>query len=133
MRKLNTEGTELDKDPLTSVIVGCAIEVHRYLGIGLPKCTYQRCMEHELRLRDVQFTAQQSIPVYHKGINLDCGYRADIIVENCVVVELKVIERVAPIHCAQLLTYMKHAETPVGLLINFYEKRLKDGIKRFVL
>ena len=84
-------------------------------------------------MQGLSFKVETPLPVYYKGVNLDCGYRADLLIENYLVVELKAVEKIAKIHEAQLLTYMKHAEAPVGLIINFYCKLLKDGIKRFVL
>ena len=136
MEDLNTESTEHaegKRDPLTGKVIGAAIEVHRHLGPALLESTYQQCLAHELVLRGINFTLETPLPVYYKGTNLDCGYRADVLVENCLVIELKAIEKIASIHEAQLLTYMKHAEAPVGLIINFNCKLLKDGIKRFVL
>jgi GxxExxY protein len=122
-----------EKDPLTAKVIGCAIEVHRYLGPGLLESTYEQCLAHELRLQGVEFKVQVPTPVYYKGINLECGYRVDLLVEEFLVVELKGVEKIMGIHEAQLLTYMKHTEAPVGLIINFYEKLLKNGIRRFVL
>jgi len=133
---INTEHTgttERERDPLTGKVIDCAIEVHRYLGPGLLESTYEQCLAHELSLKKVNFKLQVPTLVYYKGINLDCGYRVDLFVEDYLVVELKAVEKISKLHEAQLLTYMKHSEAPVGLIINFYTKLLKDGIKRFVL
>ena len=128
-----TESAELYNHPLTGAVIGCAIEVHRHLGPGLLESTYEQCLAHELHLAKIPCRVQAALPVYYKNINLDCGYRVDLFVDDSIVVELKAVEHVSPIHQAQLLTYMKLAEAPLGLLINFNVKLLKDGIKKFVL
>jgi GxxExxY protein len=124
------KGNESARDPLTEKVIGCAIEVHRYLGPGLLESTYEKCLAHELALAGISFAAQVPIPVEYKDVTLDCGYRLDFLVEDYLVVELKAAEQLRPIHEAQLITYMKLAEAPVGLLINFNVKLLKDGIRR---
>ena len=129
----HTESTEGKKDPLTAKVIGCAIEVHRCLGPGLLESAYQQCLAHEMKHAGLKFSIQTRVPVYYKGINLDCGYRADFIVDHGLIVELKAVERISPLHQAQLLTYMKLAEAPTGLIINFNSKLLKDGVQRFVL
>jgi GxxExxY protein len=113
--------------------IGCALEVHRNLGPGLLESTYQRCLAYELEANQIAFSAEHSLPVKYKGVELDCGYRLDFLIENSVILELKSIEKLLPIHEAQLLTYMKLAEVREGFLINFNTNRLKDGLKRFVL
>ena len=113
-------------------IVGAAIEVHRQLGPGLLESAYEECLCYELRAQEILFERQKALPVVYKGMNLDCGYRLDILVENLVVVELKSVEKIEPIHEAQLLTYLKLADLWLGLLINFNVSVLKDGIKRKV-
>ncbi len=123
--------TELDR--LTEAIIGAAIEVHRALGPGLLESAYQRCLHHELHLRDIQFRHELPLPVQYKGIPLDCGYRLDLLVEDAVVIEVKSIEKFAAIHDAQLLTYLRLGNWPVGLLINFNVPVLKEGIRRKVL
>jgi len=123
----------MDRDPLTRKIIGCAIEVHRVLGPGLLESTYQQCLAHELHLADIAFTLEHPLPVLYKDIRLDCGYRIDLLVEKEVIVELKSVAELAPIHQAQILTYMKLAEVATGLLINFNVTKLKHGIKRFKL
>jgi GxxExxY protein len=115
---------------LTEMIIGAAIEVHRQLGPGLLESAYEQCLCHELTLRSSNFQRQVPLPVSYKGILLDCGYRIDILVESLVVVELKTVDELHPIHEAQLLTYLKLLKAPVGLLINFQVPLLKDGLKR---
>lgn len=124
------EHNERERDPLTQKVIGCAIEVHRYLGPGLLESTYEQCLAHELALCGVSFKVQVAMPVEYKDVKLDCGYRVDLLVEDCLVVELKSVEQILRIHEAQVITYMKLAEAPVGLLINFNVKLLKDGIRR---
>jgi GxxExxY protein len=121
------------RDTLTEKIIGCAIEVHRALGPGLLESAYEQCLARELSLNNVQFRLQVPIPIEYKGIFLDCGYRIDALVDEQVILELKSVEKIVPIHEAQLLTYMKLAAISKGLLINFNVKRLVDGIRRFRL
>jgi GxxExxY protein len=120
-------------DKLSNQVIGCALEVHRVLGPGLLESTYEQCLSHELSQNSISFKLQQSMPVRYKDIQLDCGYRIDMFVNDTLIVELKSVEEVKGIHEAQLLTYMKLAGVKTGLLINFNVTRLKDGIKRFVL
>ena len=120
-------------DELSNRVIGCALEVHRELGPGLLESTYEQCLAHELKLNGIAFELQHPLPVKYKGIRLDCGYRVDVLVEDKLIIELKSVERIKPIHEAQLLTYMRLAEIKIGLLINFNVMKLKDGIKRFVL
>ncbi len=122
----------LEKD-LTDKIIGAAIEVHRTLGPGLLESAYQVCMEHESILQKIPFERQVDLPLNYKGIDLDAGYVIDLIFDKRVVVELKAVERVLPVHEAQLLTYMKLTGIRVGLLLNFNVPVLKDGIYRRVL
>jgi len=124
---------EDQKDPRTSAIVGAAIEVHRHLGPGLLESAYEECLCHELHLRGIGFRRQVDLPVEYKGLKLDCGYRLDLIVNEEVVVELKCVEKVLPVHEAQLLTYMQLTAKRVGLLINFNVPLLARGITRRVL
>ena len=121
-----------DKD-LTEIIIGSAIEVHKHLGPGLLESAYEECLCHELKLQGQNIERQKALPLEYKGINLDCGYRMDIVIENKVIVELKCVERILPVHEAQLLTYLKLAKIKTGLIINFNSSLLKDGIKRMVL
>ena len=122
----------LENDLLTEKIIGAAIEVHRVLGPGLLESAYEECLCHELRLRGVAFTRQQPLPVVYKGIHLDCGYRMDVVVESQVVVELKTVDRILPIHEAQILTYLRLAGIHTGLILNFNVPALHQGIKRMV-
>jgi GxxExxY protein len=122
----------LEKD-LTERIIGAAIEVHKVLGPGLLESAYQVCLEHESKLRNIPFEHLLDLPLNYKGINLDAGYVIDLVYDARVVVELKAVERVIPVHEAQLLTYMRLTGIRVGLLINFNVPVLKDGIYRRVL
>ena len=118
---------------LTKRIISAAIEVHKCLGPGLLESAYEQCLCHELSLRGVKFQRQRSLPLEYKGIKLDCGYRLDLLVEGQVVIELKTIKKILPVHQAQLLTYLKLLPARVGLIINFQEARLTDGVCRLVL
>ena len=118
---------------VTKGIIGAAIEVHRALGPGLLESAYEQCLCRELTLRKVPFERQLPLPVEFKGLRLDCGYRLDLLVANTVVVEIKAVESLLPIHEAQLLTYLKLGGWKVGLLINFNVSVLKTGIRRRVL
>jgi GxxExxY protein len=115
---------------LTHDIIGAAIEVHRYLGPGLLESAYRECICHELRMRNVVFDREVAIPLKYKGLPLDHGYRLDLVVAGCIVVELKAVEKVAAVHEAQLLTYLRLKRLPLGLLINFNVPTLKSGIVR---
>lgn len=123
----------IESDPLTEKIIGAAIEVHRLLGPGLLESAYEECLCHELRLGGITFTRQQPLPVLYKGIHLDCGYRLDVVVEGRVILELKTVDRVMPIHEAQILTYLRLAGMHTGLILNFNVPALRQGIKRMVL
>ncbi len=123
----------LEFDELSNKVIGCAIEVHRNLGPGLLESTYEQCLAHEFKIEGMPFKLQYPLPVEYKGIKLDCGYRIDLLVANSLIVELKSVENVLPIHQAQLLTYMKLSGIKIGLLMNFNVKYIKDGIKRMVL
>ena len=120
-------------DRLSAEAIGAAIEVHRELGPGLLESAYEECFCHELHLRGLTFQRQIELPVSYKGLKFDCGYRLDVIVDDAVIVELKSIEHILPIHHAQLLTYLRLAGKKVGLLINFNVSVLKNGIVRRVL
>ncbi len=123
----------MELEGLTEQIIGAAIEVHRSLGPGLLESAYEECVCHELSIRGLSFRRQQPLSVSYKGVNLDCGYKLDIVVEGKVVLELKCVEKILPIHEAQLLTYMKLGGFKVGLLMNFNVPLMKDGIVRRVL
>lgn len=117
---------------LTEQIIGAAIEVHRALGPGLLESTYEACLAHELAERKLYAERQRALPVTYKGVNVDSGYRIDLLVEREVIVELKAVSHIEPIHEAQLLSYLKLSGRHVGLLINFNVKRLSTGIRRLV-
>lgn len=123
----------MDFDEPSNNVIGCAIKVHRELGPGLLESTYEQCLAYELGQEGIEFKLQHPLPVQYKGIRLDCGYRVDVLVQDQLILELKSVDTVLPIHQAQLLTYMKLAGIKTGLLVNFNVRRLKDGIKRFVL
>lgn len=118
---------------LTGKIIGAAIEVHRRLGPGLLESSYRECLCRELALRNMHFRRERPLPLEYKGIKLECGYRVDIVVADLVVVECKSVEALAPIHDAQLLTYLRLGGWRVGLLMNFNVVVLKDGIHRRIL
>ncbi len=125
-------GNLLHKE-LSDQVIGAAIEVHPQLGPGLLESAYQACLAHELSLRGILFVSQLDLPLTYKGVQLDVGYRIDLLVDDKVIVELKAVEKVLPIHEAQLLTYLRLLRKPVGLLLNFSVPVLKDGIIRRVL
>ena len=120
-------------DELSKRVIGCAIEAHRILGPGLLESTYERCLAHELTEACIPFKLQHPLPVEYKGIRLDCGYRVDLFIDDQLIIELKSIEAIKGIHEAQLLTYMKLASVNKGLLINFNVRKLRDGLKRYVI
>jgi GxxExxY protein len=117
---------------ITQKILAAAISVHRELGPGLMESAYEACMAYELADKNLKFERQKALPIIYRGVQLDCGYRIDLIVEEEIVVELKAVERLEPIHEAQLLSYLKLSGCEVGLLINFNVKVLKQGIRRLV-
>ena len=117
---------------LTRRIIGAAIAVHRELGPGLLEAVYEECLSFELRLAGLPFSRQQPIPVVYRGTKLDCGYRADLIVCSRVIIEIKAIASLAPIHEAVMLTYLRLSGCKIGLLINFHSAVLKDGVHRFI-
>jgi len=132
-----TEVTEItekkDNSTLTGKIIGAAIEVHRALGPGLLESAYEACLTYELRLRGLKVESQKPLPLIYKNVMLECGYRLDIVVENQVIIEIKTVNSIAPIHEAQLLSYLKLSNCKIGLLINFNVIVLKDGIRRMML
>jgi GxxExxY protein len=117
---------------LTHAVIGMAIEVHRELGPGLLESAYEECLAHELRQSTLKFVRQKPVPVTYKGLELDCGYRIDLLIQDQLVIELKSVEELIPLFDAQVLTYMKLANKSIGLLINFNVPVLKSGLKRFV-
>jgi GxxExxY protein len=125
--------TVKDFNALTEAIIGAAVEVHRALGPGLLESTYEMCLCRELSIRGLAFERQVPISVEYKGVRLDCGYRADVVVEKSVLVEIKAIDSLVSIHDAQLLSYLKLSGLKVGLLINFNVELLKRGLRRRVL
>jgi GxxExxY protein len=120
-------------DELSRKIVGAAIEVHRHLGPGLLESAYEACLCHELKLRDIPFQSQHPVNIEYKGITIDTAYRIDVLVTDLVVIELKAVDKLEPIHEAQLLTYLRLYKRWLGLLINFNVPVLRDGIQRRVL
>ena len=124
---------EIQRDPRISSIIAAAIDVHRSLGPGLLESAYEECLCHELNLRGHSFCRQVDLPVSYKGLRLDCGYKLDLVVDDEVILELKSVESILPVHEAQLLTYLKLSGKHVGLLINFNVPLLARGIVRRVL
>ena len=123
----------MEFDQLSRAVIGCAIEVHRALGPGLLESTYRQCLACELSHAQIPFQMEVPLPVCYKNVLLDCGYRIDLLVSADLIVEIKAVEMLLPIHQAQILTYMRLAKIPIGLLINFNVTKLQNGIKRFVL
>jgi len=119
-------------DQVTRQIIGAAIEVHKAIGPGLLESAYQACLAFEVRQRGLKVEEQVPLPVLYKEVKLDCGYRLDLLVEDSVIVEIKAVEQLCPIHDAHLLSYLRMAHKHVGLLINFHNRVLKDGLKRIV-
>ena len=122
-----------EHDPLTERIIGFAMEVHRQLGPGLLESAYEECLCFELKQAGLPFRRQLPLPIVYKTVRLDCGYRLDLVVEDRVILELKTVERLMPIHEAQMLTYLKLSGIGVGLLLNFNTAVLKDGLRRIML
>ncbi|GAA62201.1 hypothetical protein P20652_4104 [Pseudoalteromonas sp. BSi20652] len=121
----------MDTDTLTKKVIGCAIEVHRNLGPGLLESSYEACLIYELNKIGLSSKNQVELPIYYKDQYINTGYRLDILLPNKLIIELKAVDKLLPIHSAQLITYMKLAEISTGLLINFNVLKLVDGIKRF--
>jgi GxxExxY protein len=124
--------SEARVNQITGAIVSAAMKVHSVLGPGLLESVYQGCLAHELRLREFQVASQVGLPVVYEGSRIELGFRIDLVVENSVIVEVKCVEAIHPVHQAQLLTYMRLSGIHVGLLINFYVARLRNGIKLMV-
>ena len=118
---------------LSERVIGFAIDVHRHLGPGLLESVYEECLSCELRHSGLEHRRQVPLPIVYKDVRLDCGYRMDIVIEESLVVEVKAIERVMPIHEAQMLTYLRLSGIQVGLLMNFNTAALRQGLRRFVL
>ena len=124
--------TERQENEISGKIIGAAIEVHKMLGAGLLESAYEECLCCEMALRGIKFEQQVPLPLNYKGVDLDCGYRLDLLVEDKVIVELKSVETLEPIHEAQMLTYLKLRNAWLGLIINFNVIMLKDGVRRMV-
>ncbi len=132
MHHRDAENAEMALNKITEGVIGAAIDVHKAIGPGLLESAYEECLCHELQLRNLPFQRQVPLAVKYKDVELDCGYRLDILVAEAIVIELKAIQRFEPIHEAQLLTYLKLGGWTIGLLINFNVPVLKSGIKRIV-
>ena len=120
----------MDENELSKLIIGCALKVHKALGPGLLESAYEACLLYELTKLGLKVESQQGLPLVYEEVNLECGYRLDLLVENKVIIELKAIESLNSLHTAQVLTYLKLSNCKLGLLINFNVPLLKDGIKR---
>ena len=123
----------MEFDQLSGQVIGCALQVHKILGPGMLESAYEECMTYELISNGLEVYRQKPVPIVYKQIKLECGYRLDILVNHKIIVELKSIEAIAPVHEAQILTYMRFSKINIGLLINFNVTSLKNGIKRYVL
>jgi GxxExxY protein len=123
----------MEVDLVTEKVIACAIEVHKLLGPGLLESSYEQCLMHELNQMSLAAKSQVELPIHYKGVAIDAGYRLDIVLPNKLIIELKAVDKLLPIHSAQLLTYMKLADISAGLLINFNVNKLVDGVKRFNL
>jgi GxxExxY protein len=135
---LNHEGTKILEgekkfEEVSGRVIGFAIEVHRTLGPGLLESAYEQCLCHELTQSGIAFQRQVPVPIVYKGLELECAYRLDLVVNRQLIVEIKAVEKLLPIHSAQLLTYLKLTGIHAGLLMNFHTEVLRDGIKRVVL
>ena len=120
-------------DELSNTVIGCALKVHKKPGPGLLESAYEQCLCYELTQAGLKFERQKELPIQYNDVKIDCGYRLDVLVEDKLILELKCVDKLTPIHEAQLLTYMKISTVHLGLLINFNSVLLRDGIKRFVL
>jgi GxxExxY protein len=123
----------MELNDLTYKIIGCVYKVHSELGPGLLESTYEVCLEHELLKADLRVERQKVLPVVYDSIKLDAGYRIDLLVENRIILELKAVDELAPIHTAQLMTYLKLSDMKLGLLLNFNVRDMKKGIKRIIM
>jgi GxxExxY protein len=122
----------VQRSPLVHEVISCCIEIHRHLGPGLLESAYVRCLAHEFTLRRVRFRQEVPVPVAYKSVEIDCGYRGDFVVDESLLLELKSVERVLPIHEAQVLTYLKLTRLSQALLVNFNVSRLVDGVKSYL-
>jgi GxxExxY protein len=122
----------MDLNQITEKIIGCSIEVHKSLGPGLLESAYEECLSYELIKSGLKIERQKPVPIFYKEVQLDCGYKIDILVEDSVIIELKASEGITPVHEAQVLTYLKFSNKKIGLLINFNVLILKNGLRRFI-
>lgn len=122
-----------DVNQLTYKIIGCAYEVHKILGPGLLESTYETCLCYELEKAGIKYEKQKELIINYKGVRLNNGYRIDILVENNIVIELKSVETLLPVHTAQIMTYIKLSKKKIGLLINFNVTNLQNGIHRYII
>jgi GxxExxY protein len=123
---------QLNENELSNIILGCAIEVHKQLGPGLLESAYRECLNYELVKAGLDVQKEKPLPIIYKEVKLDHGYRIDLLVNNKVVIEIKTVETFTDVHTAQVLTYLKLGNYKLGLLLNFYVKTLKNGIKRVI-
>jgi len=130
MKNASTETARQTLNDLTGNVIGLCIEIHRELGPGLLESAYEECLAYELSKAGLRFERQRPLPVHYKEVRLDCGYRLDLVIEDALIIELKAVTELHPIHEAQLLTYLKLDRKSLGLLINFNVPVLKQGIKR---
>ena len=133
MSRIAQNGAPYLHQELTEQVIGAALDVHTALGPGLLESAYESCLAHEFTLRGIEFVRQVELPVQYKDHLVECGYRIDLLVADRVIVELESVDRLLPIHEAQLLTYLKLSGIRIGLLINFNVKHLRDGIKRRIV
>lgn len=122
----------MEFDALSNLVIGTAILVHKELGPGLLESAYETCLAYELAGRGVRFERQKPLPIQYKGVRLDCGYRLDLVVEKQIILEIKAVDQLAPLHEAQMLTYLRMSGCKVGLIMNFNVALFKDGLKRIV-
>ena len=122
----------MELNELSERVIGAAIEVHRFLGPGLLEQSYEKALEHEFTLRGLKYSSQISLPIAYKELQIPDAYRLDILIENQLIVEIKAVENILPVHKAQLLTYLRHTQKPLGLLINFNSSLLKNGLTRVI-
>ena len=123
----------MENNLLTEIIIGCAIEVHKQLGPGMLESVYENCLLYELKQKGLTVERQVHIPLIYKDIHLVCGFRLDLLVNNTVIIEIKSIDNLLPVHTSQVLTYMRFAAKRIGLLMNFNVNRFMDGFHRYVL
>lgn len=123
----------MDYNLITEKIIGCAIDVHKQLGPGMLESVYEKCLMYELKQKELKVVNQVAVPLIYKDIHLDCGFRLDLLVNDVVIIEIKSVDQLIPVHTSQVLTYMRFAKKNIGLLMNFNVKRFMDGFHRYVL